>query len=263
VLAASGLDPTGSAGLLADIRVMSALGCHPCGVVTCETVQSSQGLTETQTADPAFLHKQLYALMSDISIRAAKVGAISSPETAMVLGAAFYKTPYVPVVVDPVLRPSRGPAFLDPEGFKTAMGELLPLASIATPNVHELGALAGTQVNPADDSEILEASKEWLRSGVRALLVTGLRREDRMVDRLIVPAPDDKLDSRDFSHVVHDVGEVHGTGCVLSSAIAAFLAHGLELNEAVKGASEFTIRVIGSARKYGGGAAFWVDAGQT
>jgi len=259
VLAASGLDPTGSAGLLADVRVLSALGCHPCGVVTCQTVQSSRGLTGIRATDPDLLREQLHAVLEDIPLRGVKIGAVASPDTIEVLSRALERIPDVPVVLDPVFQPTLGPAFLDADGMKAMAAELLPKTLVATPNLRELGAPAGIEVDEQDDEMALGCVHGWFGTGLNAVLVTGLKREGEMVDRLYRLGPGNAIDVTDFAHPRHAVGEVHGSGCVLASALAAYIAHGAELVEACEKASAFTARMIEHAHKFGGGAAFWMD----
>jgi len=259
VLAASGLDPTGSAGLIADIRVIAALGCHPCGVITCETVQSSRGLTHIRPSEPGLLEEQLLALVEDLPIRAVKIGAVASVEVIEVLARILRKMPETPVVLDPVFAPTVGPAFLDLDGMRAMSMHLLPHTLIATPNAKELGTPAGLEVDPSNGEMILGCADGWFGTGVKSLLVTGLVLDGRMVDRFFRSSGGQEIITTDITHPRHDVGEVHGTGCVLSSAIAAFLAKGEQLASAVERAVEFTCSMIGSARKLGEGAAFGIE----
>jgi len=260
VLALSGLDPTGSAGLLADVRVLGALGCHPCGIVTCQTVQTSRGLAGIRPSDPEFLREQLKAVTEDLSLSAVKIGALASVRTIEVIGAALSKIPEVPVVLDPVFAPTKGPRFLDMDGMRAMSRELLGRTLIATPNIAELGAPAGLDVDQSDDEMIHGCAAGWFAAGARALLVTGLRREGAMVDRLIRPDSEGKIAVTDIPHAYHDVGDVHGSGCILAAALAAYIARGEELVEAARLASQFASRLIERSRRFGLGAAFWIDA---
>jgi hydroxymethylpyrimidine/phosphomethylpyrimidine kinase len=261
VLALSGLDPTGSAGLLADVRVIGALGCHPCGIVTCETVQSSRGMTGVRPADPELLGEQLRAVMDDLIFRAVKIGALASVQSIEVIGAALSSIPGVPVVLDPVFAPTVGPRFLDMDGMRAMSREILGRTLIATPNIGELGAPAGLDVDQSDDEMILGCAGGWFGAGVQALLVTGLRREGAMVDRLIRRGAEGEITVIDIRHAYHDVGDVHGGGCVLAAALAAHIARGGELEDAARSASHFASGLIERARRFGVGAAFWIDAG--
>jgi hydroxymethylpyrimidine/phosphomethylpyrimidine kinase len=258
VLVASGFDPTGSAGLIADVRVLTSLGCHPCGVVTCQTVQSSKGLFSICATDAGLLTNQLDAFLDDDIIPSAvKIGALRSIETIVALRKALERIPKVPVVLDPVFSPTKGPAFLDFDGMTSMSIELMPRVTLATPNISELGAPAGLKIDQADDEMIMGCAGGWFMTGVKNILVTGLVREGEMVDRLLWPSASHDVESADFKHPRHDVCEVHGTGCVLSSAIAGYLAKGEELRVAVEHGIMFTSDAIAKARKYGAGVYFW------
>jgi hydroxymethylpyrimidine/phosphomethylpyrimidine kinase len=155
VIVASGFDPTGSAGLIADVRVLTSLGCHPCGVVTCQTVQSSKGLTSICPSDAEFLSSQFDALLDDITPSAVKIGALASTETIIALSKALERIPKIPIVLDPVFAPTKGPPFLNFDGMRAMSIELMPRVTLATPNISELGAPAGMQVDQADDEMIM------------------------------------------------------------------------------------------------------------
>jgi hydroxymethylpyrimidine/phosphomethylpyrimidine kinase len=226
VLVVSGLDPTGSAGLIADVRVLTMLGCHPCGIVTCETVQSSKGVQRIQPVTSDIFAEQLNALLDDLTLDAVKIGAIASVETIEILGKVLSRIPGIPVVLDPVFESSSGVKFLDMDGMKAMSEELLEKVTIATPNIGELGAPAGFDVDQSDNEMILGCAGGWFDAGVRNLLVTGIRVGDEIEDRLISHVPDKDPEVKSFVHPFHNVGEVHGTGCILSSAIAGYLAKG-------------------------------------
>ncbi|MCX6646823.1 MAG: hydroxymethylpyrimidine/phosphomethylpyrimidine kinase [bacterium] len=259
VLVAGGLDPTGSAGLLADARVLHSLGCHPCGIVTCETVQSSKGVSAVYPASPGLFREQLAALIDDIKIDAIKIGALASPEIIMVLGNELEKLPGVPIVLDPVFKSTSGTVFLDQAGMGPLAQYILPKTLIATPNVYELGAPAEIDIDPTEDRMILGCATGWLSTGVKSLLVTGLPHGDGIEDRYIEPAWSGKVRVKSFTHPYYNVGEVHGTGCVLSSAIAGFIAQREDVLKAVEKASEYASNLIANAARFGKGSAFWVE----
>ncbi len=259
VLAVSGLDPTGSAGILADVRVIASTGCHPCGVVTCETVQTSGGLSHIQPTEPAILHEQLDALLGDIPVHAVKIGALASVETIRTLATILGDLSDIPIVLDPIFKPTHGPPFLDTDCQRALSSMLMPMTLISTPNVSELGIPAGMEVDPADDDLIGAMADAWLDLDLKSLLVTGLERDRQMVDRLYRKTPGREIVSTDFAHPKHPVKDVHGTGCVLSSAIASHLALGAELEDAIRKAIAFTSSVVANAREIGAGSMFWVD----
>ncbi len=259
VLLISGMDPTGSAGILADTRVISSLGCHPCGVVTCETVQSSLGVTGIRPTDPELCYEQIHKIIEDIPVKAIKIGTVTSVEVIETIGRALAQVPEVPVVLDPVFAPTSGPEFLDMDGMRAMSINLLRHVLVATPNVTELGIPAGLDVPQDNEEMILGCASGWFGAGVETLLVTGIRDGDEIVDRFIRVDPGGQSQVTDLRHQWHNVGEVHGSGCILSSAIAGYIAKGEKLSGAVEKASEMTSRLIGNAINFGGGAAFWID----
>ena len=259
VLAISGLDPTGSAGLIADVRTIAALKCHPCGAASCLTVQSSVELIEVHPVDAVILDRQLSAIFADIEISAIKIGAMGSVETIDIIKSHLKMHPNVPAVVDPVFRATKGKGFLDSDGVLIFLQKILPHAIIATPNLDELAALSEKDFHGVDDDSISELAVALIEKGCKNILVTGLRRENLMVDWLFSKS-NDGIIRVDFAHEFHAVEDVHGTGCVLSSAVASRLAHGDTIEEACRAAAEFTSMVIANARKYGKGAPFWVES---
>jgi len=257
VLACSGLDPTGSAGLLADVRVISALGCHPCGVVTCETVQSSRGLISVVPIDPEIFASQLDSLIGDTKPDAVKIGAIASGAVISLIGNMIDKFPGIPVVTDPVFAPTEGPSFLADENIRKFIDEIFCQTLLATPNLKELGIAVDLDIDPADDDRILHAATRLGESGISNILVTGLQRDGKFIDRFFCFEHSDISSTMDFSHDIIPGAVVHGTGCVLSSAIAANRATGLDLTESISGAINLTTSAIKNAHQLGNGSLFW------
>ena len=255
-LIASGLDPSGSAGLIADVRVMSNLGCHTCGVVTCETIQNSKGVKAVYPSNNAVLRDQINSIVSDLRPQSIKIGAIASLDTANVLRETLSDLEGVPIVIDPVLKPTKGDNFLSTDDYRKLADELFGMATLATPNITELFALADFTAEPVDEA-VLEAARIWIKLGLKAVLVTGLIRGENVIDRLIDSTDSSELQISDFSHPIIKTGEIHGTGCVLSSAIAAFLAFGENLTDASRRGSEYTFGVIKKAGALGSGSSFW------
>jgi hydroxymethylpyrimidine/phosphomethylpyrimidine kinase len=257
VLALSGLDPSGSAGLIADVRVIEGLGCHPCGVVTCQTVQSSKGLIRVEPSEPAIFREQLSILLDDIHPDAVKIGAIASVEIIEIIAEIFAKYKDIPIVLDPVFAPTFGPAFLDLKGVQCLTEKLLPSIYLATPNLHELGVPMGLNLVIPDEAMLGACAGYWLSSGVGNLLVTGLRAGNSISDKLFRQESKGHVIVEECTNTYWDIGEVHGTGCVLSSAIASFIAKGETLSDAVRDASGFTAEVIENAVEIGSGSMFW------
>jgi hydroxymethylpyrimidine/phosphomethylpyrimidine kinase len=248
ILICSGLDPSGGAGLIADVRVAHTLGVRPVGAVTTSTIQSTDGMRGSQAMDRDTFGGQLAALLSDVEVNAVKIGMLGSAEIARELGDALHLSA-APVVWDPVFAPSVGNVQFDRGIFMEARKELSAHLTLVTPNLPELAMLLGTQLQP---NEVLVAAKELARGWDAAVLVKGGHAEgDEAVDLLIqANGSVDELRGRR----VPDGEKVHGTGCALSTAIACHLALGADLVEACRAAKTFVAGLISSPQRPGRGA---------
>lgn len=252
VLICAGLDPSGGAGLIADVRTVSELGCRPVGVVTALTVQNTTAVIGTEAMGAEQIREQLEFLLSDIEVRAVKIGMIGSSEIAKSIGQALALT-NAPVVWDPVIHPSRGDVPFIDSLFSHGLAALMPHITLLTPNVQELTFLTGVKIDGLDDA--IAAGRALARKLATAVLVKGGHLGDsdaaESVDVLCRPSGVDELRGRRVVGGEH----VHGTGCALSSAIAAQLARGVELGEACRVAKEFVAVRIASPVRPGRGAA--------
>lgn len=252
VLICAGLDPSGGAGLIADVRVVSELGGRPVGVVTALTVQNTTAVIDTEAMGAAQVREQLEFLLSDVEVRAVKIGMIGSSEVARSIGQALALTS-APVVWDPVIHPSRGDvAFVD-SLFSHAVAALLPHVTVLTPNAQELAFLTGATVaSVADAVAVGRALASRLST---AVLVKGghLGGEspEEAVDALCRPGGVELLRGPRLPGGHH----VHGTGCALSSALATYLALGTELVDACRAAKAFVAARIADPARPGRGAA--------
>ena len=266
LLICAGLDPSGGAGLIADVRVVSALGCRPVGVVTALTVQNTTGVTGVDPISPDRVREQLEFLLSDIEVFAVKIGMLGASPMAEAIASALALT-RAPVVWDPVIHPSLGDVRLTDKQFEAAVAALAPHVRLLTPNVHELALLTGLAIGGLDDAVHVGGFLAE-RLGV-AVLVKGGHLGDASsepVDELIAgtitePVTEslDVLCHGGGYEVLHGPrtpgGErVHGTGCALSSAIAAHLARGLELVAACRAAKAWVAARIASPVQPGRGA---------
>lgn len=247
-LSIAGLDPTGGAGLLADVRVIARHGVHPEGVASAWTVQDSRGVVDFGPVGARQVRDAIRAVCADLPPAAAKTGLLPDVSTIEAVVAALPAS--VSLVVDPVLAPSNGPPFLDARGIEALRSALLPRALLVTPNLSEAARLAGLD---AEDPDLpRRAAEAILSTGCRAVLVKGghaggPEAVDLLVDRdgevplslLRIPGP-----------------SPHGTGCALSAAIAARLARGEGLRDAVRGAKALVHAMIAGAIRFGGGRAF-------
>jgi hydroxymethylpyrimidine kinase/phosphomethylpyrimidine kinase len=250
VLVCAGLDPSGGAGLIADVRLLSKLGCRPAGVVTTLTVQNTTGIVESSPVDAELVGNQLAFLLSDIEVRAVKIGMIGTGATAKAIANALQLSA-APVVWDPELSAPRGDASFSGElRAADAMLALRPHLTLITPNRRELFELTGMPV--ADLAMAAAAARVLAQQLDAAVLVkgghfVGLESPDILVTQTAqheLQAP--RLEGGE---------DVHGTGDALATAIAAHLANGRELVEACRLAKEQVSRMIEGAVHPGRGAA--------
>jgi hydroxymethylpyrimidine kinase/phosphomethylpyrimidine kinase len=251
VLICAGLDPSGGAGLIADVRVVSQLGCRPVGVVTALTVQNTTAVVATEAMSAELVREQLEFLLSDVEIRAVKIGMIGSSEIARSISKAFALT-NAPVVWDPVIYPSRGDVALV-DGLGDAVTALMPHVTLLTPNAQELAFLTGTKLTSVAEA-VVAGEALAARLGVAVLVKGGHLGGDESIDVLCragSAGPSEQLRGPRTPGGEH----VHGTGCALSSAIAAHLARGAELVEACRAAKAYVAQQIASPARPGRGAA--------
>jgi hydroxymethylpyrimidine/phosphomethylpyrimidine kinase len=237
VLVCAGLDPSGGAGLIADVRVVAELGGRPAGVVTALTVQNTTGVVDVQACDPDLVGHQLACLLTDIEVRAVKIGMVGSTAIAKAIANALHLT-HAPVVWDPILAPSRGNVqFTD--SFDEALSALRPHLTIITPNKQELFELTAL---PTGDQAMAEAAARELAKKLDcAVLVKGGHFSgEESIDVLVTASERTELRGKRIEGGEH----VHGTGCALSSAIATYLAHGRELADACQLAKQFVAGLI-------------------
>lgn len=248
VLICAGLDPSGGAGFLADARIVTAVNARPVGVVTALTVQNTLGVQQVQPVDAEIVGAQLAALLGDVEVHAVKLGMLGSVQVAREVAYGLDLTA-APVVWDPVAAPSRGRVVFDGESFGELLALLAPHLTLITPNVIELGLFAGREITGRADA-IAAARALIERVGKLDVLVKGGHFTDEPALDLLVTAD-----------AVHDLvgvrvgGEdVHGTGCALSSAIAAYLAHGSDVLAACGQAKELVAARIAAPVRPGRGA---------
>jgi hydroxymethylpyrimidine/phosphomethylpyrimidine kinase len=250
-LSIAGSDPTGGAGLQADLQVFRALGVHGAGVVTALTVQDTAVVHRVLPAFPNVVLEQIRALLDDVTPDAVKLGMLASDDVARSVQLGLEQLDPargVPIVIDPVLAASDGTALLERRAWPT-LEHLIGRASIVTPNLPEAAALTGCDVSTREGVEAAAASLVT-NLGANAVLVTGGHSDG---------APDDLLalrtgGSASFEWLAGErveTGPVHGTGCALSSAIAAHLARGAALGDAVGAARAFVARALRRARAGG------------
>jgi hydroxymethylpyrimidine kinase/phosphomethylpyrimidine kinase/thiamine-phosphate diphosphorylase len=236
-LTVAGSDPSGGAGVQADLRVFAALDVVGLSAISAITVQNSQGVRAVYPVPAEQLAAQLEAILSDVPVRAVKIGMLGdrAPVEATAEALRWFRPPNV--VLDPVLASTGGVPLLTAGGREALLDALLPLCDLVTPNLQELGALAG---RPGSEEDTAAAAGELLRRGARAVLVKGGHQPGPPIDTLFVPA----APPVEFQGERVETAHTHGTGCLLSAAVAAHLARGEALVEAIRQAKELLTRAL-------------------
>jgi hydroxymethylpyrimidine/phosphomethylpyrimidine kinase len=237
VLTFAASDPTGGAGLQADLLTLAALGCHPLSALTALTVQDTTGVEHLEPVAADLVTRQASRVLAETPVAAFKVGVVGSAANARAVGAIAAAHAGVPLVLDPVLASGRGDPLAGEDVLAALLDSLVPRASVVTPNTLEAKRLGGAQ--------------RLLELGCRYVLVTGTHDEStEVINRLY-----------DTSGLVREdrwprlPGSYHGSGCTLASALAAGLAKGRPVPEAAREAQEFTWRTLAAALRTGKGQA--------
>jgi len=251
VLTIAGLDPSGGAGIVADIKTISALGCFPAAALTSITFQNTTGVFGAEHQTEKTLRAQVDPIIQDLTVAAAKTGMLPTVEIVAEVARLFAEENLPAPVVDPVVVATSGDVLIDEEAFEILKTRLFPLARIVTPNIPEAEKLAGFAIETEDDmrraAEVIQAM------GPRAVLVKGGHRQVRPGEAVDVLFGENGIFTELRSEYL-DVGEVHGSGCTLSAAIAACLGRGLTLEDAVGAAKEYVNNAIRTAPRIGHGA---------
>ncbi len=246
-LTIAGSDSGGGAGIQADLKVFFALGCHGTSALTALTAQNTVAVTGIHAVPEEFVVAQIDAVASDIGIDAAKTGMLASAEIVEAVAKAIEANRIDKVVVDPVFVSKHRDKLLADDAVGALRTRLFPLATVITPNLYETSALVGRDVSSLGDMQ--RAAGELHALGPRAVLVKGGHRPgNRAVDVLYDGDEMIELDGPRF-----DTDDTHGTGCAISAAITARLAHGDDLVAAVRFAKEFTSGAIERSLRLGRG----------
>ena len=236
-LTIAGSDSGGGAGIQADLKTFSAFRVFGTSVLTAITAQNSVGVHGVHELPPAFVRAQLDAVLSDFGADAVKIGMLSSAPIIAAVAEGLAAHSHGPIVVDPVMIAKSGDALLPPEARQALAERMLPLAEVVTPNLHEASALAGLPVTT--EKEMEEAARRIHALGPRTVLVKGGHLKDSATDILWDGARFTRFEAK---RVVST--SPHGTGCTLSSAIAAGLARGRALEEAIREAKAYVTAAI-------------------
>ena len=245
ILTIAGSDSGGGAGIQADIKTFSALGCYGMSVITALTAQNTQGVTGIYSVEPEFVKSQMDAVLSDIGADAVKIGMLSTPEVIKIVAATMQEYKIKKIVLDPVMVAKSGDKLLQDNAIEAIIEHLFPIASIITPNLSETQILTGLTIMTRDD--MLKAGQKLLSLGCKSAIVKGsFFRDDLLPDLFIC---------QDSGHMWLEFDRIdtinnHGTGCTLSSAIAAYMGLGNSVLESVKLAKKYITEAIASGAKY-------------
>lgn len=237
-LTIAGSDSCGGAGIQADLKSFSANGVYGMSVITAVTAQNTMGVFGVQDIEPEMIESQIHAIFEDIHVDAVKIGMVSKIESIKAISDALRRIPDLcKVVLDPVMISTSGYSLLSPDAKDTLIKELFPLAELITPNIPEAEDILGIKIENVQQMKY--SAEKLLEFGTKAVLVKGGHLKEDATDILydgkeFTLLPQEKINSRN----------THGTGCTLSSAIAANLAKGTELKEAVSIAKNYVTGAI-------------------
>lgn len=248
ILTIAGVDPSGGAGILADIKAMSALGGYACAVVAALTAQNTRAVTHISPVAPDFVGAQLQTLFDDVTIHAAKIGMLGQAPVIRVVAQKLTDNPVDHLVLDPVMVAKSGDMLLEPKAVGELREALIPLATMITPNLPEGGVL--TEQRPPENIREMRKMAEQLRqtmaySGRRWVLLKGGHLPGNETTDLLhdgdvmIELPGQRIDTRN----------THGTGCTLSAALATLLGHGLAAEQAARQAKAYLIGAITHAQQ--------------
>ena len=240
----AGSDSSGGAGIQADLKTFSALGVYGASVITALTAQNTRGVSGIHDVPPAFITAQIDAVFSDLEVGAVKIGMLSQPAAIKAVAAGLTRHEVKNIVLDPVMVAASGDRLLAPEAVEVLRRVLIPRATLITPNLPEAAALLDAR-EAATEPEMKDQAQQLLELGAKAVLLKGGHAEGaESVDFLVQPTSVARLAADRIATV-----NTHGTGCTLSSAIAAGLAKGLSLAEAVREGKAFVTAAIAASGK--------------
>lgn len=249
VMSFAATDPSGGAGLQADLLTISSMGCHPLSVVTAITVQDTSGVDDVLPIDPEWVVDQARAMLEDVPVAAFKIGMLGSVENIAAIAEVMADYPDIPLVLDPVLASGRGDELVNDDMLDAMRELLIPQSTIITPNSMEVRRLAMNDDDENDDPNLDECAKRLLHMGCEYVLITGTHEQTPKVINTLYGGRG-VLRSDSWARLP---GIYHGSGCTLAAAIAALLAQDVDVPEAVKEAQEYTWQTLNAAFRPGMG----------
>ena len=240
VLTFAATDPSGGAGLQADLLTIASMGCHPLSVVTAVTIQDTSGVEDIFPMDAEWVADQARAVLEDMPVDAFKIGLLGSVENIAAIAEVVSDYPDIPLVFDPVLASGRGDELTSEEMMDAMVELLMPQSTLVTPNSLELRRLLHREESEEEGADLEEYARRLLQKGSEYVLVTGTHeRTPKVINTLYGERGVLRTDTWPRLPGIY-----HGSGCTLASAIAALLANGLPIEAAVKEAQEFTWQAL-------------------
>lgn len=245
-LTIAGSDPSGGAGIQADLKTFSACGCFGTTAIVAVVDENTIGVTGVHPIPVNFVAGQIKSVLNDIGTDAIKIGMLHSSELILTVKDTLLKYNIKNIVLDPVMVATSGDKLLQDEAIDTLKNELIPFARVITPNIPEAEILLGKKIDSQDD--LPKVIKELsVNRSVSVLLKAGHLKDEKLTDVFYNAETDEIIELT--SQRVH-TKNTHGTGCTFSSAIAAYLAHGLSLNDALRRAKEYMENAILAGAEY-------------
>lgn len=243
VLTVSGHDPSGGAGIQADIETLTALNCHSCSVITALTTQDTRNVIKIYPQNPIQITQQIETVVNDLSIDVVKIGLINQTDVALALRDCLKQYPAVPIILDPVLEAGDGSRLADSRLIRVMKEQLFPLTTILTPNSIEARILASNK------KSLDVCGQSLLAQGCQNVLITGTHEDESSVNNRLY-CSNGKMKSFSWERLPHSY---HGSGCTLAASIAGFIALGFDPAAAIHQAQEYTWKTLKMGYKPGKG----------
>lgn len=241
-LTIAGSDSSGGAGIQADLKTFSALGVYGASAITAVTAQNTTGVSAVHDVPVDMVQAQIDAVFSDCNVAAVKIGMLSRSAIIAAVAERLAQHPAIPVVLDPVMVATTGARLISADATGALIAQLLPRATLITPNLHESAVLIGENM-ATDEDDMMRQASAILALGAKAVLLKGGHGSgDDSVDLFVT-----RDDVRRYAAKRIDTRNTHGTGCTLSSAIAAGLAKGMDLHASIAAAKDYVTRAIAAA----------------
>ena len=251
VLTIAGSDSGGGAGIQADLKTFAAIGCYGMSVITALTAQNTQGVTAIHALPPSFAIEQMAAVFTDIGADAVKIGMLYSAELIEAISEALNKYRARNIVLDPVMVAQSGDKLLQDDAIQAIKDHLMPVADVVTPNLPEAEVLLGQKIEGFEDMQ--RAARSLAQFGSRSVLIKGGHLEESISTDLLYLTEEDRFVILEAERIASTNN--HGTGCTLSSAIAAYMSKGSDIENAANKAKTYIHHAIraGAAYKIGHG----------